>query len=154
MHTTITVNGRDGLRFLSSVDHTLRFRMPLPRALEWLLTSERPSIEVPAEDADQVAAFIEHVEAQGWITGIAPPLLFSPQLGEHVVVVRDALLELQVERRHRRTWVLIARGTVARLIARHDGVYRLVLGDGPYAQEVAFAGERTVTRARAARLRR
>lgn len=153
MHTTITVNGRDGARFLSSVDHTLRFRMPLPRALEWLLHSERPSIRVDPEDADQVAAFVEHLEAQGWITGISPPLLFSPEIGEHVLVVRDSLLELQLPRHHRRTWCFIARGTRARLVARHDDLYRLVLSDGPYAGDVAFAGERSVTRTRRARFR-
>lgn len=146
MHTTITVNGVDGMRFLFSVHHTLRLQMPIPPALEWLLHSQDPSIDVQAADADQVEAFVDQLQADGLVTGA--PLLFSPRLGDEVVIVRDALLEVLGARRAPRTWHFIARGTRARLVARHDAIGRIVIGDGPHAREVAFAGELTMTRAR------
>jgi hypothetical protein len=149
MHTTITVNGVDGVRFLSSVAHTLRFRMPIPPALEWLLHSDDPSIDVQAADADQVEAFVEQLHADGLIPNV-PPLLFSPRLGDEVLIARDALLEVLGSRRAPRTWVFVERGTRARLVARHDGLGRIVIGDGPHAREVAFAGDLTMTRARRA----
>ena len=71
------------------------------------------------------------------------------ELGEEVLIVRDALLEVQTPRRSGRTWAFIGRGTRARLIARHDSVGRLVLADGPYAREVAFASEQLIVPARA-----
>ena len=71
----------------------------------------------------------------------------EPELGEEVLIVRDALLEVQTSRRSGRTWCFIEQGTRARLIARHDDIGRLVLSDGPYAREVAFASERLIARA-------
>lgn len=154
MHTTITVNGADGLRFLSSLEHALQFHRPLPRALEWLMRSEDPSIEVEAELAEQVAEFVDELAARGWIPGIDHPLLFSPRIGDEVVVVRDALLELQAARRAPRSWCLIARGTRGRLVALHDGIGRVVLADGPYAREIAYVQETTMSRARPRRTAR
>lgn len=152
MHTTITVNGADGLRFLSSLEQAMQLDRPLPRALEWLMRSQDPSIEVDAELADELAEFVDELAARGMLRGLEEPLLFSPRIGDEVVIVRDALLELQAAaRRAPRSWCLIARGTRARLVARHDGLGRLVLNDGPYAGEIAFASEQTMTRARARR---
>jgi hypothetical protein len=65
----------------------------------------------------------------------------GPSLGDEIVFVRDALLELQTARRVPRTWVLVERGTRGRLVARHDGIARIVLLDGPYARNVCFASE-------------
>lgn len=155
MSTTITVNGAVGLQFLSSMERAMQVGRPLPRALERLMRSEDPSIEVDAELADELAAFVDELAARGLLRGSDQPLLFSPGIGDEVVIVRDALLELQPSaRRAPRRWCLIARGTRARLVARHGELGRLVLNDGPYAGEIAFASERSMTRARVRRMAR
>lgn len=65
--------------------------------------------------------------------------------GEEVILVRDALLEIQVPRgRAPRTWCFVPRGTRARLVGREQGVGRIVLMDGPLARAVAFAAVGTL----------
>ncbi len=86
-----------------------------------------------------------HAAANG--PAVSPGRADSVQLGDEVQVVRDALLEIQAPRRNGRTWCFIQRGTRARLVARHDGIDRLVLADGPYARDVAFASAPLIARA-------
>lgn len=71
----------------------------------------------------------------------------QPRLGDDVVIARDALLEIQLPRRATRTWRLITAGTRGRLVARHDGICRVVLADGPEAAKVALVGETPILRA-------
>ena len=160
MHTTITVNGADGMAFLSSLSITSTggtggtggTGRPIPRALEWLIQSDDPSIDVDLEDAEEVAEFIDLIlegQASGWTGRCVPaPLLFSPRIGDEISIVRDTLLQIQTARRAPRTWRFIARGTRGRLIARHDEVGRVVLLDGPAAPHVTFVRDHAMTKAR------
>jgi hypothetical protein len=68
-------------------------------------------------------------------------------IGDEVLIARDALLEIQLPRRSSRTWRYIAAGTRGRLIARHDGIDRVVLLDGPEARKLTLVGETMITRA-------
>jgi len=69
------------------------------------------------------------------------------QIGDEVLIARDALLEIQLPRRSSRTWRYIAAGTRGRLVARHDGVVRVVLLDGPEARKLTLVGETALSRA-------
>lgn len=145
MHTTITVNGAGGMAFLS----TLSLQRRIPRALEWLIQSDDPSIDVNIEDADEVADFIDDVlddRPAGWTGG--PPLLFSPRLGDEITIVRDSLLQLETPRRAPRTWQFIARGTRGRLFFRQDGVGSVVLLEGPAVQKITFVRDHAMTKTR------
>ena len=89
--TTITVNGQEGDRFLASLT---RYRAPVPRALTWLVRSQHRSIEVDRNDADEVADFVAGLLDAGWIDIEAPPLLFSPRVGDPVLICEDVLVEV------------------------------------------------------------
>ena len=54
--TTITVNGTQGERFLSSLG---TYRAPVPRALRWLAQGDHRSIQVDPGDAEVVAQFVD-----------------------------------------------------------------------------------------------
>jgi hypothetical protein len=136
MLTTITVNGSDGLRFLSST-------RSLPPALEVMRDRELASLEVEPEVAEQVAAFVDEL---GWRGN--PPLLFSAQIGDTVVLARDALVEMHVPQRESRTWRLIAGGTRGRLVARRSELGKVMLLDGPEAHEHAYVSDASMTTVR------
>lgn len=89
--TTITINGAQGERFLASL---ASYRAPVPRALRWLARSEHGSIEVDRRDAELVAAFVGDLLASGWIDIDEPPLLFSPRVGDQVLICADVLAEV------------------------------------------------------------
>lgn len=91
MTTTITINGSEGERFLASL---ASYSAPVPRALRWLATSSHRSIDVGVGDAEQIARFVDDLLDAGWIEVAAPPLLYSPKVGDLVVLVGEALLEV------------------------------------------------------------
>lgn len=146
---TIRLNGSAGDRFLASLS---RYRAPVPRALHWLATSGRGAIQVAAEDAELVARFVDDLLATGWIQSDAPPLLFSPRVGEAVVAQRDVLVETA---RHTPgspiVWRLLEAGALGKLLGWRDR-----RGEEPRAvveveddgrRVVVFVRESNVTRA-------
>jgi len=147
--TTITVNGHEGQRFLSSLG---TYRAPVPRALRFLAASSRDSIEVGAHDAELIARFVAELLASGWIDVAAPPLLFSPRLGDPVALGRDVLAEVVgAAASAPRTWCFLpagARGTLVGWRERVDGAARAVieLGRAP-RRVVVLVGAAHVTRA-------
>lgn len=147
--TTITLNGALGSHFLAQ----LRPRLPRP-LVELLAASARaqregpPVIEVETRIADQLAAFVEGVLAEGEVQVDGPPLLFSPELGDHVLIARDALVELEVARKAKPLWCSIARGTRGRLIARRGSHGRVYLTDGPFVRQYIYVTDRSMTRVR------
>jgi hypothetical protein len=164
--TRITINGAAGDRFLSSLG---RYRAPMPRALRWLATSPHRTIEVGRDDADLIARFVEDLLAAGWVAVDAPPLLFSPRVGDVVVLSRDVLAEVARARPGSAPrWELVEAGTRGKLIGwreRHGEEPRAVVDvtappfggaagraqvpavdvDGP-RRLVVFVRERSVTR--------
>ena len=79
----------------------------------------------------------------------------SPQIGDVVVTVRDALLEVQVGKRAARTWCFVPAGTRGELIKREDGLGKIYIREGPFARDYLWVGDRTMTRLRSvASLRR
>lgn len=153
MLTTITVNGSEGVQFLSSLG--TRFRGPLPPALAAMVdhatvepaSLDTPvSIEVEAELAEEIAAFVDELVHAGFASTTLP-LLFSAQPGDLVLIVRDALAEVQVGKRESRTWRFLARGTRGRLVGRRGDVGKLqLLGDAQ--GQHAYVSDRIMTRAR------
>jgi hypothetical protein len=162
MLTTITVNGTEGLRFLASLqEHAKQDSRPVPPALAAMLehltaaTStdelEHVRLEVAAPLAEEIAAFVENV-SQGdgsW------PLLFSAQIGDLVVLVRDVLAEMHVTKREAKSWMFLPAGSVGRLVARKGDFGKLLLLDGPSdrfpAREHAYVSERCTTRTKLTR---
>lgn len=153
MTTTITLNGALGSHFLAQLKPLYRLPRPL---VELMAASDRaqregpPVIEVESPVADQLAAFVDGVLAEGAVQVAAPPLLFSPELGDHVLVARDALVELEVARKAKPLWCSIARGTRGRLIARRGEHGRVYLTDGPFARQYVYVTDRSMTRIRPA----
>jgi hypothetical protein len=156
MLTTITVNGSEGFRFLSSLG--ARFEGPIPPALAAMVDHaafERPdssiSIEVESGLAEEIAAFVDQLVNDGF-GGTAPPLLFSAQAGDLVIVVRDVLVELHVGKRTNehlpRSWRFLARGTRGRFVSRRGDLGKVLLLDGPEARSHAYVSDRSMTRAR------
>jgi hypothetical protein len=147
--TTITVNGAQGERFLSSLGG---YRMPLPRALHWLTQGEHRSIQVDPTDAEHVAKFVDDLLATGWLD-VEQPLLFSPRVGDEVLVTQEALAEVsRVGKNAPSSWRHVEAGTRGKLIGWRDSE-----GEAPKAvidlagverRLVVFVSERKVTRAR------
>jgi hypothetical protein len=114
MYTTIRVNGLHGTQFLP----LLAGHGDLAPALAPLLDGRVTALEVDTLLAERVANFIEPFLVAD---DIDPPLLFSPNVGDSVVIVRDALLEFQSPaRRGPKIWRFTPRGTKGRVIA-HEG---------------------------------
>lgn len=155
MLTTITVNGPEGLRFLSLLQETsTRERRSVPPALAAMIehvTSasheelEHVRLEVAAPLADEIAAFIADVSG-----GQGIPLLFSAQVGDLVVLVRDVLAEISVGKRESRTWQYLPAGTVGRLVGRKGDLGKLLLLEGKGGRfperEHAYVSDRCTTR--------
>lgn len=117
--TTITINGLEGERFLSRLAGYEAARVP--RALQSLASGDHRSIEVDRRDADQIAAFVDELIEAGWIAVQEPPLLFSPRIGDHVVVRRDVLAEIGREAAGLPpAWGCIPAGTRGKLIGWRD----------------------------------
>ena len=142
--TTITINGNEGDRFLASL---ARYRAPVPRALRWLATGDYRSIEVDCRDADEVATFVEGLLGTGWIEIGAPPLLFSPRVGERVLVCGDVLVEVG---RHAPgtapSWRYLPTGTTGRLLGWRGEGRAIVEVHGAERRLVVFMGVRWLTR--------
>jgi len=141
--TTITVNGNEGDRFLASL---ARYHAPVPRALRWLATGDYRSIEVDRHDADEVASFVEGLLGSGWIETGAPPLLFSPRVGDRVLVCGEVLAEVG---RHSPgsppSWRYLPAGTSGRLLGwRGEG--RAIVEIHAERRLVVFMGLRWLTR--------
>lgn len=146
MYTTITVNGQDGVRLLDFLG--ARFRGPLPPVLACLVDEELDVLEVETELAEEVAMFVDRLIAVGAVPPRPePPLLFSPGIGEEIVIVRDVLVEIQPRsRKTPKTWHYLPRGTHGRLVAHGpDGTGRVLLLDGPREDEIAFVRNRSMT---------
>lgn len=153
--TTITLNGALGSRFLAELEP--RYGSTLPRPLAELLaastsTSMTPevahAITVDPGTADQLAAFLDRVLANGDVQVDAPPLLFSPRLGDVVEIVRDVLAELDIGHKAKPQWACIGRGTRGRLIDRRGAHGRVYVMDGLLARSYAYVSERAMTRVR------
>ena len=147
--TTITVNGVQGERFLSSLGG---YRMPLPRALRWLAQGDHRSIQVDPTDAEHVAKFVDDLLASGWLD-VDQPLLFSPRVGDEVLVTHEALAEVsRVGKNAPSSWRLVEAGTRGKLIGWRDseGEASKAVIDlaGVERRLVVFVSERKVTRAR------
>ncbi len=147
--TTITVNGTQGERFLSSLG---TYRAPVPRALRWLAKGDHRSIQVDPGDAEVVAQFVDELIASGWID-VELPLLFSPRVGDDVLVMWDVLAEVsRTGRNAPSSWRFVEAGSRGKLIGWRDSE-----GEPPRAvidlygverRIVVFVAERKVTRAR------
>lgn len=142
MYTTITVNGPRGSRFLSSLDARLDGRLPAP--LAYLVREEAECVEVDTALADQIADFIgEELSADA---RIEPPLLFSPNIGDGIAIVRDVLVEFQIAgKRAPRIWRFVPRGTRGRVIAHQGDTDRVLIEP---SREIAFVRQRSMTVAR------
>jgi hypothetical protein len=142
--TTITVNGSQGERFLSSL---FSYRAPVPRALRWLAQAQRRSIEVPPGDAEVVARFVDDLLASGWID-VDQPLLFSPCVGDEISVTRDTLAEVTRMGRHAPSaWQLVEAGSRGRLLGWQGDRAAIELS-GLERRVVVLLGQGKVTRAR------
>lgn len=146
MLTTITVNGTEGLRFLASLqEHAQQDSRPVPPALAAMLAHltaatstdelEHVRLELAAPLAEEIATFVEHVAQD---QGACWPLLFSAQIGDLVVLVRDVLAEMHITRREARTWRFLPAGTVGRLVSHKGDLGKLLLIRGPGSGSEAF----------------
>jgi hypothetical protein len=162
MLTTITVNGVEGIRFLVRLSDvflaslTGGVRRPVPPALAamiehvvqaGLLSSpdgdlEQVRLEVASPLAEEIAAFVDDLSGGG------TPLLFSAQIGDLVVTVRDALVEMHGGKREAKTWRFLPRGTHGRLMSKRGDFGKLFLLDGPLSREHAYVSDRCTTRTR------
>lgn len=159
MLTTITVNGSEGLRFLTGLSRVTQSdtaAKPLPPALAAMIEhlgsadqAEPISLEVELPMADEIAAFVD--ELSGGL-GIVWPLLFSAQVGDLVVLVRDVLAEVSVGKREARTWQYLPAGSVGRLVGRRGDLGKLLLLEGSGERfplhEHAYISDRCTTRRR------
>jgi hypothetical protein len=144
MRTTIRVNdltpGLHGTHFLPLLVETLASHRDLAPQLAPLLDGRVSSLEVDIQVAERVANMIEPFLVAD---DIEPPLLFSPNVGDSVVIVRDALLEFQSPaRRGPKIWRFTPRGTTGRVIA-HDGETYCVQLDG--SREIAHVRPPSIT---------
>ena len=147
--TTITVNGAQGERFLSSLGG---YQRPVPRALRHLASGEQRSIQVDPNDAELVASFVDDLLASGWLD-VDQPLLFSPRVGDEVLVLSDSLAEVSHTGKHAPvSWRLVEKGTRGKLIGWRDVANeppRAVIDlAGVERRLVVFIGETKVTRVR------
>ncbi|MDB4959567.1 MAG: hypothetical protein JWO36_7136 [Myxococcales bacterium] len=146
--TTITVNGRSGDRFLSSL---VLYESPLPQVLYALARGDRRTLEVDADDADLVARFVDDLIDSGWIAVEAPPLLFSPRVGDEVVLRCEVLAEVaRVSQTVPQIWRALPAETRGKLIGWRDreGDTRAVVDVvGAQRRLVVFVGDQHVTRA-------
>lgn len=146
MYTTITVNGPSGFRFLSFLGAS--FPGPLPSPLVDLLRGAADAVEVDTDLAEQIAELVERVHADAIVDGelepsTEPPLLFSPNIGDGIAIVRDVLVELQPPgRRAPRIWRFIPRGTRGRVIGHQGDTDRVLLEP---SREVVFVRPRSMT---------
>jgi len=130
--TTITINGAEGERFLASL---ASYSAPVPRALRWLAASRHRSIEVDPRDAEQIARFVDDLLDAGWIDMVAPPLLYSPKVGDLVLVVAESLLEVARSTPGLPpTWLCVPAGTEGKLLG-----YRERGGESFAIVEIALA---------------
>lgn len=156
MLTTITVNGSEGLRFLTGLQQTAKSTKPLPPALAAMIEHlgradreelEQIRLEVDPPLADEIAAFVDDVSG-----GRGIPLLFSAQVGDLVVLVRDVLAEISVGKREARTWQHLPAGAVGRLVGRRGDLGKLLLLEGVGShfpiREHAYVSDRCTTRRR------
>lgn len=142
--TTISVNGPHGSRFLSVLGAKLtRHLGRLGPALAPLLDGRAESVEVDTNLAEEVADFVERLLAEERPVADDPPLLFSPNVGDSVAIVRDALCEFQAPaKRAPRIWRLIPRGTRGRVIAHQGETDRVLLEP---SREIAFVRPKSMT---------
>ena len=148
--TTITVNGAQGDRFLSSLG---TYRDPLPRALRHLASGDLRSIQVDPTDAEHVASFFDELLASGWLVGVEHPLVFSARVGDEVHVLADSLTEVSHTGKHAPvSWRFVEKGTRGKLIGWRDvqdEPPRAVIDlAGVERRLVVFISETKVTRAR------
>ena len=144
MSTTITVNGQGGSRFLEFLG--AKWSGPMPSVLAHLVDGSADSVEVEADLAEQVADFVDQLLADGIAPFDAsePPLLFSPNVGDGVAIVRDVLLEFQPPaRRAPRIWRFVPRGTRGRVLAHQGDTDRVLLEP---TREVAYVRPRCMTK--------
>ena len=148
MLTTITVNGSEGLRSLTGLSRVTQLATPakpLPPALAAMIEPlgtadqaerEQISLEVEPPLADEIAAFVDELSG-----GLGMPLLFSAQIGDLVVLVRDVLAE-----------VYLPAGAVGRLVGRRGDLGKLLLLEGRGERfpvhEHAYISDRCTTRRR------
>jgi hypothetical protein len=146
VNTTITVNGHGGSRFLAFLAASGSVsRLPPPLAT-LVRASDSVSIVVDLDLAEEVADFVDRVISDGTYehTADEPPLLFSPNVGDGVAIVRDVLVEMQGRsRRGPRTWKYIKRGTRGRVIAHQGETDRVLLEP---SHEIAFVRPRCMSR--------
>jgi hypothetical protein len=147
MHTTITVNGLHGAHFLSALgeqlaSHRSQLAPALVPALAPLLDGRVTSLEVDTAIAEHLADAIEPILA-GADDPHDPPLLFSPNVGDTIVIVRDALFEYQPPaRRGARIWRFTPRGTKGRVLAHEPEADRVQI---EASREVAFVRPQSMT---------
>jgi hypothetical protein len=143
--TTITINGQEGERFLASL---ASYRAPVPRALRWLARGEYRSIEVDRNDAEMVAAFVGDLIASGWIDVEEPPLLFSPRVGEQVLIVEDVLAEVGRQAPGLPpTWRFLPAGLTGKLLGWRGEARAIIDVDGLERRLVVFVSTPRITRA-------
>jgi hypothetical protein len=172
MLTTITVNGTEGLRFLTGLasrplppplegqahpqtqGQTQALAMPpaLAAMVDHVTKTQRVDLdnlrlEVTAPLADEIASFVETISNGG------VPLLFSAEIGDLVMIVRDVLAEIQGSKRGHKTWRFIAAGSRGRLVGRRGDLGKVQLIEGTH-RVIAIVSERCTTRSRALRDRR
>lgn len=142
--TTITVNGSQGDRFLTSL-HT--YRAPVPRALRWLAQAPRRSIEVDPGDAEVVARFVDELLASGWID-VEQPLLFSPRVGDEISITLDTLAEVTRQGRNApSSWRFVEAGSGGKVLG-FQGDRCVIELYGVERRVVVLIGEGKVTRSR------
>ncbi len=142
--TTITVNGSQGERFLTSL---FSYRAPVPRALRWLAQGQRQSIEVDPTDAEVVARFVDELLASGWID-VEQPLLFSPRIGDEICVTSDTLAEVtRMGRNAPSSWRFVEAGSRGKLLG-FQGERAAIELHGVERRVVVLLGQGKVTRAR------
>jgi hypothetical protein len=155
MLTTITVNGTEGVRFLASLTgEGFSISRPVPPALVAMIEHvvqaglvgggelEHVRLEVAAPLAEEIAAFVDDLSGGGM------PLLFSAQIGDLVVTVRDALVEMGAGKRDGKVWRFLPAGTRGRLMSRRGDFGKVFLLDGPLARDHAYVSDRCMTRTR------
>ncbi len=152
MYTTITVNGLGGSRFLSFLGE--KFPGDLPPILALLVKGHEQageqigerlaSIEVETDVAEEVADFVERLIADGAVTNeTEPPLLFSPNVGDGIAIVRDVLVEFLIAgKRAPRIWRYVARGTRGRVIAHQGDTDRVLIEP---SREIAYVRPASMT---------
>ena len=142
MYTTITVNGLGGAstaRILSALGTT-----HLGPALAPLVEGRVDSLEVETDLAEEVADLVERLLTDdAELAAVSPPLLFSPNVGDSIAIVRDGLFEFQVAgRRAPRIWRFVPRGTRGRVIAHQGETDRVLIEP---TREIAYVRARSMT---------